>query len=305
MADTLPKWLMIGVPRSGSSALDLALRQHPDFFLARGKETHFFSYDGDASVPTMRAINIPYRGVRTLEEYRENFESAASFSHPGEVDPSILKAAPYAVPKIRETLGTNIPMIVVLRHPVERAYSNYLLHRRVGSESAPFAPYVFVETPRTPQEFIAVDRYFGFSLYAAGLQLFFETFGRENFLVLLYDDLKADPQGFMRRILEFLNADTSIIPMPAPETNAGGVMSEYQGQFNHPGHPARRFARACLPLSLRGVIRKGFGWKSSGSDYFVKPDLDPDLRAALMPRFRDDILRTQDLIQSDLSHWLE
>ncbi len=305
MADILPKWLMIGAPRTGSTALNDALEQHPDFFLARGKETHFFSYDGDASVPPMRALNIPYRGVRTLAEYRENFEGGAAFSHPGEIDPSILKAAPYAVPKIRETLGTNIPMLVVLRHPVERAYSNYLLHCRVGSESAPFAPYVYVETPRTPQEFIAVDRYFGFSLYAASLQLFFETFGRAQFLILLYDDLKADPQAYMRRILEFLNADTRIIPTLSPETNAGGMMSEFQGQFNHPEHPARRFARACLPLSLRGVIRKSFGWKSSGSEFFVKPDLDPELRAALMPRFRDDILRTQDLIQRDLSHWLQ
>lgn len=304
MSQPLPNWLMLGAPRTGSTALDEALRQHPDFFLPAGKETHFFSNGGDAAVPAMQTLGIPYRIVSAEQEYKSLFEGSASFPQRGEVDPSILACAPYAIPKIRALLGDSTRYIVVLRQPVERSYSHYLLHRRYSLEHQSFESYVGVTMPRTPAERVALDRYFGNSFYFDNLNRFMQAFRRAQFLVLLYDDLQTDPHGLMQRILEFLNADTRHIPSLTPETNAGKVPTTFRGRFRAPTHPLRRFLRACVPLSLRAQMRQTIGWNQRATDDFKKLTLNPSTRATLMTRYREDILRTQDLIQRDLSPWL-
>lgn len=304
MASLLPNFLMLGVPRTGSTALHNALYQHPDLFLPRDKETHFFSGGGDISLPAMYAVGFTYRVVHDARAYAECFADGAAFSQRGEIDPSILHHAAYAIPKMRELLNADTKFIVVLRQPVERAYSHYLLHVRFGREPHAFEHYLSVRTPRTPYEEIALDRYMGFSFYFESLKLFFEAFPRENFLVLLYDDLRQNSHAFMRRILVFLNADTTTIPVLVAETNAGLAPQNFMGRLRAVNHPIRRFLRACMPPSLRAAVRKQVGWEKRGTRDFYKPALAAETRAELLPRYRDDILRTQDLIQRDLTHWL-
>lgn len=300
----LPNFLMIGAPRTGSTALYDALRRHPDFFLAQGKETHFFSAGGDRSLEAQRALHIPYREMYAAAEYADCFAGAEAFSLRGEIDPSILRCAAYAIPRLREFFETPPKFVVVLRQPVERAYSHYLLHRRYGYEPHPFEQYADVVTPHTPLEIIALDRYFGHSYYFETLRAFFAAFGREAFLVLLYDDLVADAPAFLRQILVFLNADTGLVPDMVPETNAGMVGQTLKARLHGRGHPLRRLARVCLPRSAQTAARRLLRWNSKDARGFSKPALAPETRARLMPRYREDILSTQDLIQRDLTHWL-
>lgn len=304
MSSTLPNFLMLGAPRTGSTALHNALHQHPDFFLPRGKETHFFSGGGDISLPALYAVGFTYRVVQDARVYAEGFVDGAAFSHRGEIDPSILYRAAYALPKMRALLAADTKFIVVLRQPVERAYSHYLLHVRYGHEPHPFEYYFDVTAPRTPFEEIALDRYFGFSIYSESLKLFFNAFPRENFLVLLYDDLQKDSRAFLLRILEFLNAELTMIPSFVAETNAGLAPQNLMGRMRAVNHPLRRFLRACVPLELRAAVRQQMGWEKRGTRDFYKPALAAATRVKLLPRYREDILRTQDLIQRDLTHWL-
>lgn len=299
-----PNFLMIGAPRTGSTALYDALGRHPDFFLAKGKETHFFSAGGDRSLAAMRALHIPYRELYAANEYADCFVGAESFPQRGEIDPSILWCASYAIPKMREFFEVPLKFIVVLRQPVERAYSHYLLHRRYGYEGQPLERYLDIVTPQTPLELIALDRYFGHGYYSETLRAFFAAFGRERFLVLLYDDLVADPPAFMRRVLEFLNADARQLPDMIPATNAGIVGQTVTARFHARQHPLRRLARACLPDTVYAGLRRMVRWQSDDTRGFIKPALAPETRARLILRYREDILRTQDLIGRDLKLWL-
>jgi hypothetical protein len=305
MITTLPNFLMIGAPRTGSTALDQALRQHPQIFLPDGKETHFFSAGADASLPQMRAIQLAYRVTASADEYAQCFVGAAPFPLRGEIDPSILSHAAYAIPKLRACLGSNLRLIVVLRQPVERAYSHYLLHTRYGFEPRAFESYIDVVKPRAAYEIIALDRYFQPSFYFETLKVFLDEFGRERFLILLYDDLKDDARAFMIQVLQFLNADLAVTPALPSEINAGRTAKNFRARLQFPHHPLRQFARRYMPKFAQQVTRRAVGLETPAPQQFVKPALKAETRARLLPRYRDDILRTQDLIPRDLSHWLK
>jgi hypothetical protein len=301
---SLPNFLMIGAPRTGSTALHNALSELPEFFVPDVKETHFFSAAADVSVQALRAVGASYRITRSADEYAQLFSGAEAFRHRGEIDPTILARASYAIPKLRAHLGNATKWIVVLRQPVERAYSNYLLHMRQEIEWCPFETYLNVVTPRTAHEMVALDRYFGLSFYFESLSLFFEAFGRESFLVLLYDDLRDDPREFLRKILRFLGADPRIVPLLGQDTNAGRAPKGVFARFRAPQHPLQIFARRYLPRGLRRLAKPLLGWRQLEAQDFVRPSLKAETRARLIPRYRDDILRTQDLIGRDLKHWL-
>ena len=301
---SLPNFLMIGAPRTGSTALHNALSKHPDVFLPQVKETHFFSAAADASVQELLAVGGSYRITESAEEYAQFFVGAESFRHRGEIDPTILARASYAIPQLRKHLGNDTKWIVVLRQPVERAYSNYLLHTRQECELYPFETYLKVVTPRTAYEIVALDRYFGMSFYFEALSLFFQAFGRESFLVLLYDDLTNNAHAFLRAIVRFLDADLKVVPSLVPDTNAGGMPKSVFARLHAPQHPLRIFARRYLPKGLRRHAKSMMGWRKLEAHDYVRPLLKAETRAQLMPRYRADILRTQDLIERDLTHWL-
>lgn len=305
MAEPRPGFLMVGVPRGGSTAVQASLQQHPDIFLPPLKETHFFSAGADVAVPSMHALGIYYRECEDPALYFSYFADAVGYRRCGEVDPSILVRAPHAIPKIKKFLGTDLKQIIVLRQPVERAFSHHALHLGLAIESRPLESYIDVVTPRDPLETIALDRYFRSSFYAHNVKLFFEAFGREKFLVLLYDDLCKDPQAYIKTILEFIGADTGTIPMPKPETNASLVPKNLIGRMRTPWHPLRRFMRACVPPALRAGMRRAVEWETRASRDFGKGTLSVETRARLQPRYREDILRVQDLIGRDLTHWLK
>ncbi len=296
--------MMLGAPRTGSTALDGALRQHPGIFLPRVKESRFFSCGGDLSLAAIREITPIYYVIDDPAEYTGLFADAPPERLRGEIDPSILSRAVYAIPKMQEYLDDDTKFIIVLRQPVERAYSHYLLHVRLGIEPHSFARYVGLTEAWTTYEWIALDRYFGPGLYAETVKLFFEAFGRERFLVLLYDDLVSDQQHYLRRILAHLGADTRIVPSMQQKVNAGVAPRTVMGKIRGEKNLLHRWVRKYVPNRLRAVGRRAVGWDTRMAKDFSKPALAPELRVELMGRYREDILQTQDLIERDLRHWL-
>ncbi len=303
MSCHLPNFLMIGVPRSGSTWLYTVLRVHPEIYLSPAlKESHFFSGAADVTVRDLQAVNISYRLTHDLDEYQQLFASAEGFPLRGEIDPSILGCARYAIPKIRELIG-ECQFLIVLRQPAERAYSHYLLHARFYGEPHPFEYYLHLDTPRDAYERIALHRYFRCSYYYEDVKLFFDAFGRRAFCVVLYDDL-ADADAFLQTILQFLHAAPFALPDLSERINAGIVPAGILAPLRRPQHPLRQFARRYLPTAWRKPLRRAWQRNRAASGGWSKPPLGSAIRQALTERYREDILQLQDLIQRDLGHWL-
>ena len=198
----LPSWLCIGVPKAGTTSLYDALARHPDIWIPKSKETHFFS-----SHDYSKGINW----------YRESFFTGSHASPaPGELTPKYL--AHRDVPqRIREHLGTGVKFIVLLRHPVERAWSHYC-HSYDRFRDVPYRPtedLTFEDALEAePERLAAKDEYsndhgmwlayFHTGLYATHLKRWFQFFDRDLFMVITLEDLVERSNETLQALTEHL-----------------------------------------------------------------------------------------------------
>ncbi|MFO7870641.1 MAG: sulfotransferase [Kiritimatiellia bacterium] len=125
----LPDFMIIGAPRSGTSSLYFHLRRHPEIFMPELKEPLFFNNFGKEVSP------IRSRSPWTLEDYAELFRPASEEQLVGEASALYLCAYRDTINSIKEVYGDkyrDLGIIAILRNPVERAWSGYLLLKRRG-----------------------------------------------------------------------------------------------------------------------------------------------------------------------------
>jgi hypothetical protein len=276
---TLPNFLVIGAAKSGTSSLHHYLRAHPQVFTPRLKEINFFDYDGTH-------LDVHY-WAKTLEEYERHFADAGGAVAIGEVAPIYLcsRVAPDSISRI-------IPgakLVAILRNPVDRAYSAYLMSKRAG------------RTSRDLQSAFAHKRagYIVRGRYAEYLARYYERFPREQIKILRFEDLAGSGRSLVQDLYRFLGVDASFEP-PAEEVHNRGYVpkSELLNRAVHSG-----FVRHVLrPLLPDGVMR--WARKLRSANARRPPPLPNEIRAELATYYRDDILRLQELTRVDFSAWL-
>ena len=128
----LPNFLIIGAAKSGTTSLHEELSKHPEIFMCNPKEPHFL-----ANLPD-NTIGGNYGYPRVDEAgYYSLFQKVKNEKIIGESSVSILFYK-NAIKKAKSLLGQNIKIVVVLRNPVDRAFSNYMMHVRDGFENKTF-----------------------------------------------------------------------------------------------------------------------------------------------------------------------
>ncbi len=292
-----PNFLILGAPRAGTTTLYEGLSQHPEVYMSPRKEPWFSELTGQYG---------PWRGPRdgqpvaSWAEYEELFADADGAKAVGEAS-TLYLAAPEAPRRIKESLP-DARLICILRHPVDRAYSNFLEHIQEGRETElDFRRAIEAEDERLRSRWAPSWAYTGLGYYGEQITRYFAEFSRDQVLVLLYEDLAKDRVGVYTSIFTFLGVHPGIIPVLPPRINENSGIPKNQFVhvlLTHP-NPVRRALRSVLTERQRKAVRS---WLLHHT--LQRPHLDPELRMTLTTRFRDDILRTQDLIGRDLSGWL-
>ena len=179
-----------GVQKAGTTALHDFLAQHPQVALLRDQALHFFDkpehFSGE---PDYRILH-------------NNFAPGWRWRTAGEVTADYLYY-PGALERIAR-YNPQMKLIVSLRNPTERAFSQWNMRRDKGQE-----PLEFLDALKRDQETgiwkrPRGDGYIARSLYAPQLEKVFELFPREQVLVLKYEELKRDPSAIVDRMLDFL-----------------------------------------------------------------------------------------------------
>jgi len=275
---TLPNFLVIGAAKSGTSSLHHYLRAHPQVFTPKLKEINFFDYDGTH-------VDV-HHWAKTLEEYARYFESAGPAIAIGEVTPLYLcsRAAPDNIRRI----VPDVRLIAILRNPVDRAYSAYLMTRRTGRT-----------TRELRSAFSSKDAgYIKQGRYAAYLERYYQRFDRSRIKILRFEDLKSGSGLLMRDLYQFLGVDPGFEP-PAEVHNKGYVpRSEWLNRLFH----SRFVRRVVKPLLSDGLMQWARKLRSVNAK---RPEQLPvEIRAELSEFYRNDILHLQDLTGVDFSAWL-
>ena len=289
----LPNFLFIGAEKAGSTSVHSYLGQHPDVFVSPVQGANFFSCGSEDL--SGRYGYEPSTYATTVEDYLGPFEAVSGQRAVGEVSPSYLCHA-QAPGRIRRHLP-EVKLIGLLRQPAERAFSHFVFNHKMTTETvADFRSALAAEQDRIAAGWHYRFHYRRNGFYSRQLTPYFETFDRTRMLVLLYDDLQADPVACMQRMHAFLDVDDSFVPDTSLHHNVSGM----------PRNAAIRGALALVRPYRRSLIRRlPPGLVSRvGRVLLNQVEADPELMGELTQGFREDILRTQELIGRDLSHWL-
>jgi hypothetical protein len=295
---TWPTFFIIGAAKSGTTSLYHYLDQHPDIFMSPNKEPHWFS----------RVPYVPGRGshpVASEEEYLKLFKGRTKESAIGEASPSYIwdKEAPY---RIKEAVP-QAKIIAILRHPVERAYSHYMMDVKADKQDLSFMEALERDYLAQDEGWGVSDQYIDLGFYAEQVQRYLKVFGRAQVKIFLYEDLRDNPRALLRSIFEFLDVD------PGYADTVGTDV-----QYNKYSVPRNRLFKSILRSRLfrsqlaralrarmisnhqiRAQLRQSFLHKEE-----TKSTMDADCRRFLMKLYGSDIQRLQDLLDRDLGHWL-
>ena len=273
-----PNLFVVGAAKAGTTSLWAHLKAHPEIFMAKVKEPHFYSRGGLA--PGQLSVKDP-------EEYARLFARGAARRYRGEASPSYLWDESAAARIKRAEPEARI--LVSLRDPVERAWSSYVMCTSLGLEDRPFEQALDdelaggVDIAAQPPPYLARGR------YAEQLARYLELFGDATILVW-FDELAADTRGTMRSVFDRLGLD----PLPAERLDPTPVVP----------HLRPRNAAAAALLGLPGVRRAGDALLRGRVRRLAqaavlrheKPELHPLTRSRLRELFAPDDDRLRELL---------
>lgn len=265
----MPDFLIIGGQRCGTSSLYFYLTDHPYIAPPYTKELHFFDANYAKGLHWYRA-QFP----TALEKYYTQHVRKQGFVT-GEASPSYL-FHPLAPTRISK-LMPNVKLIVLLRNPIDRAYSQHWLNVKAnGIEPLSFKEAIAAEPERIAgeREKILADpsyashTYRPFSylirgIYVDQLQYWMDFYPKEQFLILRSEDLYTKPGETVKQTLEFLG-----VPSGEIDTN-------------------KEYKRYKVPT------KTGYKLKDS------YPKMDPELRAELVEYFRPHNARLSEFLHRD------
>jgi hypothetical protein len=209
-----------------------------------------------------------------------------------------------ASPAAPANLARHVPrarLVAILRHPVERAYSQWLHQLQEGYEPLDdFEAAWADEDRRIESGWRPLYAYRGRGFYGQHLERWLGFFPREQLLVLFYEDWQRDPAGTLALVWKHLG----VAPVPVPTITRENVSSRQpRWKWLHhrmvENNAVRRWAQRFLPLSVRDAITRSV----TGVNLGPGPKLDPAVRARLAPVFHEDLGRVSRLTGRDLASW--
>jgi hypothetical protein len=282
--------MIVGAQKAGTSSLAYYLAQHPDICTHERLELSYF-------------VNVEDHALGYPSNFERYFAQCPVESRIlGKSVTVMTDAEP--VRRMREH-NPDMRVIVILRNPVDRAYSAYWWARRKGYESLETFEEAIAADPRRHRGNIVRIRstsYIPFGLYADQIEMLRAAFGEEQVQVHLFEDMQSDAVATCRRIFEHIGVDPTFAPDVSGKRNtmslarSSTVARLLSSQFG-----LKRRLRRALPRGMAERLkRRAERWNRVTFD---QPAMRPETREMLVGRFADENLRLGALIGRDLTHW--
>ncbi len=195
-------FLGIGAQKCASSWISDVLSDHPGVAMAESEPLDFFSY----------------RFENGYRWYERQFPAQESARRTGEMSQSYFHE-PAVVDRVWN-YSTDLKIIVSLRDPVERALSQHRHLVRLG--------IVADEDLRFETSLLANPSYVDQGRYFTHLSRWIDRFGADRVLVLLMEDVVADPEGVARRLYRFVGVDEDHRPASLNQASNASYVTRYQ-----------------------------------------------------------------------------
>lgn len=312
-SEFLPNLFILGAAKCGTTTLHAYLDRMPDVCMSDPKEPFFFEAEFD----------------RGLDFYRQKY-----FSH-WQGEPVIGEARhrnlilPYVPPRIHQ-VNPNAKLIVLVRNPIDRAFSHWYHNYARDSEPLQFraaiqedlrriekglrcdtAEEIREHIRRLPRE--APGKVLGLGLYRTYLdsgyyyeqiERYLGLFPRKNLKVIVFEDMVTQPKQIIEELIEFLGLDPAAnrfthpiwenraIPLPLEKTPLAYKLFHFLRQVY-------RFSRVNLliPYRVRNFAKRNLTPERV-------PQMDGETRAWLRDHYYEHNKRLSEFLGRDLSSWV-
>jgi hypothetical protein len=303
----VPDFFIVGHKKSGTTALHAMLSQHPDVFMPRLKEPHFLATDRKARFRNPRGGRLP----ETLEEYLALFDPAGPDQLTGEASASYLWSQTAA--EGIASLAPEARIIAILREPASFLRSQYLQFRRIHFEDQrSMRKAIALDDARREGRKIparcpypAMLIYSDHVRYAEQLRRYHARFPREQVLVLIYEEFRADNRGTLREVTRFLGIDQEFAFQELEVNTTSKTMRSQQADdvvrsLTDGGGAASRAARTAMKVLPKGLRRRALGGLRRHLVFGAPPPVDDELMLELRRRFKPEVEAAGEYLGRDL-----
>lgn len=277
-----PNFFIVGAPKTGTTSLYEYLKNIPDVFLPKNKEPHFFS-------PKISEL-INYPNIKTREEYLKLFSNVKNQKAIGEASVHYLQdfEAPY---NIQKTIP-NAKIIIMLRDPIERSFSHYLMSIRFG-ETTDSLHKILIEIledkkiPKSRFYYILIDA----SQYYSQVKRYYDYFNQKQIKIIIFEEFVKDTTNQVKDVMNFLEIESDIL-------------ENINKKFNEFAQPRNKFASKILTSKLVRKVGKQVlprsSWEPIMENLFNKKTEKPKLciedKKILNDFFYDDVRMLEEFL---------
>jgi len=287
----LPNVIIIGVQKAGTTSLYNWISQHPDVYGDFAmKDFPFFAND-----------EYYKRGIDWFRHCFKKHKKEKIVLH-GYVN--YMYFSRISAERIYD-FNKDIKLILILRNPIERAYSAYWQQIKMGNEKIKnFEEALRLEHIRREGTF--KDRadltYIEHGFYHRQLNEYLKWFSREQIMIILFEDMISNKEAVVEKVYEFLGVDGTFIPSLAINNKPGVPRFEIiQRLLTYP----------LLPLGLKEIVPLNYRIKIR---IFLKelnikrqkyPPMKEKTKEFLINIYKNEIEKLPDLIERDVTHWMQ
>ncbi len=299
--EKLPNFLIVGAAKAGTTSLYNYLKEHPEIYMSPVKEPKFI---------TSNFLKFPFKGIgddkvekniiKDFGSYTKLFSKVKDEKAIGEASADTLYFYRDSIYYIKKYLG-DVKIIILLRNPIDRAFSAYTHLVRDEREYLSFEDALREEENRRRNNWEFIWYYKDVGFYYNQVKAFIENFSEVK--ICLFDDLKKDSLKVVQDIYKFLGVDDSFVPpnigikFNVSVVPKSKFLHKFLTQHNFFKSAIKPFVKGLIPKSVRRQILINLNQKNL--------KMKPETREYLKALYKEDILKLQKLIKRDLSHWLE
>jgi hypothetical protein len=311
----LPNFFIVGAAKGGTTSLHAYLAQHPEVYMSPIKEPNYFAqadmrpenfnreYRQDVALDIDRYLSgamdrhIHIANVSRWEDYIRLYRDVRGEKAVGEASTSYLYC-PSAAPRIAETIP-DARIVMILRNPIERAYSHYLMNLRLGKTlDDDFLREVEADYRQEIKGWGVSRLYLDLGFYSSQVLHYLEHFPSDRVHIIIYDDYRERPGETMTGLCRFLGIDERVAIDVSREHNAAGVP-----RFKHLNY---LLTQAGIISTMKRIMPDALKQRLQSVVYSGKavPKMDVKSRTCLADFYREDVGRLGELLRRDLSGWL-
>ena len=299
-----PNLYIVGAPKSGTTSLYHYLNQHPDICIP-DKEPRFFISEIIKKVNDADPIKdyLLRSSVLEKDQYQELY-SQRNEKICCDASTQYLFHHQEVIPQIQKVSTEEPKILIMLRNPVDRAFSNYQ-HNLSSVETLSFEQALSQEKERINNRFNSFWYYQGLSQYAEGVKAYMTSF--KNVKVVFFEDFTSNTNQILSDIFEFLEVDSSFKP------------SDFLVNKKRTGTPKVKWLNALFnSISKTPLFKKAF-YTFFGKERTrlikeiifrknltkSKVQLSDETRRSLQAHFKADILKLKEVLSLQTISWLD